>query len=68
VADEATEKRDAFVGRLFEATLGAFDVLAVYLGDRLGLYRALAERGGPLTSGELADGAGIHERYAREWL
>jgi SAM-dependent methyltransferase len=67
VADEATEKRDALVGRLFEATVGAFDVLAVYVGDRLGLYRALAERG-PLTSGELADGAGIHERYAREWL
>jgi 2-polyprenyl-3-methyl-5-hydroxy-6-metoxy-1,4-benzoquinol methylase len=37
------------------------------LGDVLGLYRALAERG-PLTSAELADAAGVHERYAREWL
>jgi SAM-dependent methyltransferase len=63
----AEERRDAFVGRLFEATLGAFDLLAVYLGDRLGLYRALAERG-PSTSTELAEAAGINERYAREWL
>jgi 2-polyprenyl-3-methyl-5-hydroxy-6-metoxy-1,4-benzoquinol methylase len=63
----AEERRDAFVGRLFEATLGAFDLLGVYLGDRLGLYKALAERG-PSTSSELAEAAGIHERYAREWL
>ena len=42
-------------------------MLAVYIGDRLGLYRILAERG-PTTSGELADAAGLHERYVREWL
>jgi hypothetical protein len=63
----AEEQRDALVGRLFEATLGAFDLLAVYLGDQLGLYRALAEHG-PSTSSDLAKTAGIHERYAREWL
>jgi hypothetical protein len=63
----AEERRDALVGRLFEAALGAFDLLTVYLGDRLGLYQALAERG-PCTSSELAAAAGIHERYAREWL
>jgi SAM-dependent methyltransferase len=61
------ERRDALVERLFDATLGAFDLLTVYLGDRLGLYAALAERGAS-TSGELATAAGIHERYAREWL
>ncbi len=43
------------------------DLYGVYLGDRLGLYRALAEAG-PLTSSGLAAAAGIHERYAREWL
>ena len=43
------------------------DLFGVYLGDRLGLYRALADAG-PLTSGGLAEAAGIHERYAREWL
>jgi 2-polyprenyl-3-methyl-5-hydroxy-6-metoxy-1,4-benzoquinol methylase len=67
VVATAEERRDALVGRLFEATLGAFDLLGVYLGDRLGLYRTLSERG-PCTSSELAEAAGIHERYAREWL
>jgi SAM-dependent methyltransferase len=61
------DRRDALVGRLFEATLGAMDLYGVYLGDRLGLYKALAEVG-PLTSSGLASVAGIHERYAREWL
>jgi 2-polyprenyl-3-methyl-5-hydroxy-6-metoxy-1,4-benzoquinol methylase len=61
------QRRDALVGRLFEATVGAMDVFAVYIGDRLGLYRALAERGA-LTSGELAEATRTHERYAREWL
>ena len=32
--DQAAERRDALVGRLFEATLGAFDLLAIHLGDR----------------------------------
>jgi 2-polyprenyl-3-methyl-5-hydroxy-6-metoxy-1,4-benzoquinol methylase len=58
---------DALVGRLFESALGMMDVLTVYLGDRLGLYRALRD-GGPATSAELATRAGIDERYAREWL
>lgn len=61
------EVTGALVGRLFEAALGAVDIVSVYLGDRLGLYRALAEAGAS-TPAELASGAGIHERYAREWL
>jgi SAM-dependent methyltransferase len=43
------------------------DLLTVYLGDRLGLYRALAA-GGPATAAELATRAGTDERYTREWL
>jgi SAM-dependent methyltransferase len=66
-AEQAAERRDALMGRLFQAVLGAMDLFNLYLGDRLGLYRALAE-GGPSSSGELAARAGIHERYAREWL
>jgi SAM-dependent methyltransferase len=62
----AEERRDALVGKLFAGTIEALDLLSVYLGDRLGLYRALAD--GPLSSVELARAAGIHERYAREWL
>lgn len=63
----APERRDALVERLFLASIASMDVLSVYLGTRLGLYRALAERG-PLTPAELAESAGIHARYAREWL
>ena len=47
--------------------LASLDLQAVYLGDRLGLYRAL-EEGGPATPPELAERAGIDPRYAREWL
>lgn len=63
----AEERRDALVERLFGAAIGAFDLCGVYVGDRLGLYRSLAGRG-PMSPVELADAAGIHERYALEWL
>jgi 2-polyprenyl-3-methyl-5-hydroxy-6-metoxy-1,4-benzoquinol methylase len=63
----ADERRDALVGKLFMGGIEALDLLSVYLGDQLGLYRALADRG-PLTPGELASAAGIHKRYAREWV
>jgi 2-polyprenyl-3-methyl-5-hydroxy-6-metoxy-1,4-benzoquinol methylase len=66
VAD-ATARRDALVERLFVNAVGAFDLFSVYVGDSLGFYRVLAEQG-PLTSAELAEAAGAHERYAREWL
>ncbi len=42
---DAAARRDALVERLFLAAVGTWDVLAVYIGDRLGLYRILAERG-----------------------
>jgi SAM-dependent methyltransferase len=61
------ERTSALVGRLFEASLGAMDLASVYLGDRLGLYHALAASG-PATAAELASRAGIAQRYAREWL
>jgi 2-polyprenyl-3-methyl-5-hydroxy-6-metoxy-1,4-benzoquinol methylase len=64
---DTVQVRDAFVERLFASALGTMDVFTVYLGDRLGLYRSLAEHG-PLTAGELAEHAGINARYAREWL
>jgi SAM-dependent methyltransferase len=60
-------RRDELVERLFGSALGAMDLLCVYVGDRLGLYRALADAG-PSTSAELASVAGVNERYAREWL
>jgi 2-polyprenyl-3-methyl-5-hydroxy-6-metoxy-1,4-benzoquinol methylase len=41
--------------------------LMIHLGDRLGLYKAMAGSGN-LTSGDLADRAGLHERWVLEWL
>ncbi len=64
---DADRQRDELVERLFGAGLGMAEVLTVYLGDTLGLYRAL-ERVGPMTSADLAKETGIFERYAREWL
>src|SRR5690606_38961738 len=64
---QITEQRDAFAGRLFQSTLALFDVFSIYLGDHLGLYRAIAD-GGWLRSTELASRTASNERYIREWL
>jgi hypothetical protein len=61
------QQRDDLVERLFGAGLGMAEVLTVYLGDTLGLYRALRDHGA-MTAPELAKEAGILPRYAREWL
>jgi SAM-dependent methyltransferase len=61
------ERRDALVERLFGATIGTLELFGVYLGDRLGLYTALAGADA-LDPDELARQAGIAPRYAREWL
>ncbi|MBS0265819.1 MAG: methyltransferase domain-containing protein [Planctomycetes bacterium] len=41
--------------------------LLAFLGDKLGLFRLLAAAG-PLTTTEVAEGAGLNERLVREWL
>ena len=46
---------------------GAFTMALGYVGDRLGLFRAMAGAG-PLTSEELAAKTALNERYVREWL
>ncbi len=40
----------------------------MYLGDRLGLYRALADAGASMSAEELADATGLHPRWVLEWL
>ena len=57
----------ALAERLFGSALGAIDLYTVYLGVRLGLYETLAAEG-ECTPAALASSAGIHPRYAREWL
>jgi len=58
---------EALVDRIVESVVGTMDLFGIYLGHRLGYYRALAD-GGPATSAELASRTGTAERYAREWL
>ena len=58
--DELTDKA---IGYLTGAGVSAL----IYIGDRLGLYRALSESG-QSTSAELAAKARLHERWVREWL
>ncbi len=57
---------DQVVERIFTALVGAMDLNAIYLGDRLGMYQALAD-GGPQTAHGLAERTGVLSRYAREW-
>ncbi|HZQ87437.1 MAG TPA: class I SAM-dependent methyltransferase [Acidimicrobiales bacterium] len=60
-------KLNEFLGT-FVTDLGAtMNAPLVVLGDRLGLYKGLAE-GGPQTPAELATRTGTAERYVREWL
>ena len=64
---DAIEQSTALAERLFQATLATWDIACVYLGHRLGLYRALANIE-PAISTELATATGLSERYVREWL
>lgn len=53
--------------RVLQAALGTTDLLAIYLGDRLGFYQSLATHG-PTSAGDLAERTQTHPRYVREWL
>jgi SAM-dependent methyltransferase len=52
---------------VFTQLSGAVTAGMIHLGDKLGLYAALAGAGGALTSAELAERAGLDERWVREW-
>jgi SAM-dependent methyltransferase len=66
-AESIASQRDAFIERFLGFASGTFSLFSIYIGDHLGLYRALTE-GGPATSAELAKRTGTYERYIREWL
>ena len=61
------DKLMQFVFRAVEEIGATVNTALVVMGDRLGLYRALAGAG-PLAPAELAERTGTAERYVREWL
>ena len=60
-------KLHQFMGQMLSDLGGAASVALVRIGDALGLYKTLNERG-PMTVTELAAAAGVNQRYLREWL
>ncbi|MDQ3531586.1 MAG: class I SAM-dependent methyltransferase [Actinomycetota bacterium] len=63
--DEA--KSEAFAGSMLEVLNGAAIALMTSIGHRVGLFDAMADQP-PATSHEIAQRAGLTERYVREWL
>jgi SAM-dependent methyltransferase len=61
------DKLMSFVFRAVDEVGATLNAALVVMGDKLGLYRAMAGAG-PLTPAELAERTGTAERYAREWL
>ena len=60
-------KLNAFMGKVVGDVGAAMSAALVVVGDKLGLYKALAKVG-PTTAKELAERTGTSERYLREWL
>jgi SAM-dependent methyltransferase len=58
---------ERFAGQAVGDMAAAMSGLLVHIGDRLGLYRAMAGAG-PLTPEQLASKTGTAPRYVREWL
>ena len=61
------EKLKLIAKNVFDALGGAMTSSMIYLGDRMGLYRALADAD-DLTSEQLATRCGLDERWVREWM
>jgi 2-polyprenyl-3-methyl-5-hydroxy-6-metoxy-1,4-benzoquinol methylase len=61
------DKMHQFLGKVVGDFGASLSAALVYIGQKLGLYKALAENG-PLTPAELAEKTNTNERYIREWL
>jgi SAM-dependent methyltransferase len=61
------DKLNQFLQKALGEIGATFHANLVVIGDKLGLYKAMAGAG-PLTSAELAERTGTAERYVREWL
>jgi 2-polyprenyl-3-methyl-5-hydroxy-6-metoxy-1,4-benzoquinol methylase len=61
------ERLHEFLGKAIVDFGATFNAALIRIGDKLGLYKALAA-GGPQSPAELAKKTGTAERYIREWL
>ena len=61
------EKLGAFMGQAVVDMGATISGPTLLIGEKLGLFKAMMGAG-PLTSAEVADRAGVSERYTREWL
>lgn len=68
MADDAHDRLRQYSFQVLSKLEGAFTAGMIHLGDRLGLYRAMADSDAPLTSQGLADATCLQERWVREWL
>jgi SAM-dependent methyltransferase len=66
VVDEA--KLNEFIEKTVNEWGAAYGVLLTFVGDRLGLFKAMAGAGGALTPEGLAKKTGTHPRIIKEWL
>ena len=65
---EVNEDRlNSFMGKMLGDVGAAMNASLMLLGDKLGLYKALAQNG-PMDPAALAKATGTTERYVREWL
>lgn len=62
------EKLEKFAGRMMGILNGGMLSLMTSIGYRTGLFEALTARPGPCSVEEVAEAAGLDERYVREWL
>ena len=60
------DKMNAFLGKVVGDFGAALSSSLVYIGQKLGLYKAMA--GEAVTPAELAEKTSTNERYVREWL
>ncbi len=60
-------KLEKFMGQALGEMGAAINAALVMVGDKLGLYKAMAGAG-PMTPADLAKKTGTAERYVREWL
>jgi SAM-dependent methyltransferase len=61
------DRLNQFMGKMLGDVGAAANTALIRLGDRLGLYKTLADQG-PMTPAELAEATGTTERCVREWL